>query len=66
MPPIVCWGSLLVFVLIFNTKYPFEFCNHPDEEERGLMALPLISFEGIVTVMLCGSSLGCYELFVSV
>ena len=37
---IVCGGSVLVFVLLCITLYPYEFCNHLDEEERaGCFAL---------------------------
>ena len=32
VPPIVCLGSVLVFVLVCITLCPFWFCNHLDEE----------------------------------
>ena len=34
VPPIVCGGSVLVFVLVCITLCPFQLCNHLDEEER--------------------------------
>ena len=34
VPPIVCRGSVLVFVLICITLCPFQFCNRLDEKER--------------------------------
>ena len=32
--PIVCRGSVVLFVLVCITLCPFWFCNHLDEEER--------------------------------
>ena len=34
LPPIVCGGSMLVFVFVCITLCPFYFCNHLEEEER--------------------------------
>ena len=32
VPHIVCWGSVLVFVLLFISLCSLLFCNHPGEE----------------------------------
>ena len=40
--PIVCEGSVLVFVLVYVALCPFKFCNHL--EERELVALLLLSY----------------------
>ena len=37
VPHIVCGGSVLVFVLLCISLYPFLFCNHPGEEASWLL-----------------------------
>ena len=40
VPYIACGGSVLVFVLLCTTMWPFKFFNHFDEKERvGCFAL---------------------------
>ena len=41
--PIVCGGSVFVFVLVCTTVRPFQLCNHLEKEEKELVALLLLS-----------------------
>ena len=34
LPPIVCDGSVFVFVSLCVILCPFQFCNHLEEEEK--------------------------------
>ena len=41
---------MFVFILVCITLRPSKFCNHLEEEERELVALPLLSYGYLVTV----------------
>ena len=47
--PIVCGGSVLVFVFVFITLCPFLSCHHIDEEERAV-AFHLLFFKCNITI----------------
>ena len=49
MHPIGYGSSVLVFVLVCISLFPFKFCNHRDEEERA-GCFVLLSFGCLVTV----------------
>ena len=48
--PIVCGGSVLVFVLVCIKLCPFVFCNHLEKEERESWFICFIVSRMLVTV----------------
>ena len=49
VPPVVCRGTVFVFVLLCITLCPLYFCNHLEEEER-VDCFAFIVFCSLVTV----------------
>ena len=52
--PIVCGGSVFVFVLLCIILCPFKFCNYLEEEEKA-DRFAIIVLHNVLLLMMCGS-----------
>ena len=62
VPPIVCGGSVMVFVLECITLCPFQLCNHIEEEARASCLILYRLLYVLLLSILCGSSSRCHGL----